>query len=394
MVAAALCERRHVDYAVRTGAVNAGHSVYYKGKKYVNQQLPTGWINHGTDLVIGPGALIHPEIFFAEVLMVRAAGFTGKIFVDYRAGVHLDWHSSQGASSDKHHRLGATGKGCSFALVDRIQRNPESKLFRDIPLAPSGPLGWEWTDTVDLLNTGYDAGAQILLEGTQGTLLDLYLGPYPYTTHKQCTAAQWVTEAGLSPGLEYEVVLVARTYPIRVAGNSGPMPNEIDWVTLAHGINGKLRDAGCDLLVQPEAVRDFELAKNNFPVSRYADWNTWKSESDRDALAQLAPITRDELSKLFEFTTVTKKLRRIAKLDIESLKYSVMVNRPSWVCLTFMNYEFPETWGATEPDRVPWARHGAAHDYLQSIEDGIGCRIAAVTTGPLPENFMPWAKMP
>lgn len=384
MVAAALCERRKVDYAVRTGAVNAGHAVYHQGKKYVNQQLPTGWVNKGTDLVIGPGALINPQIFFDELLMIHEAGFVGRVLVDHHAGLHLPDHSFMASESDKHYRIGATGKGCSFALVDRIQRNRNSMLFRDWAIME--PQGWEWADTVKILNDGYDYDKQILLEGTQGTLLDLYLGPYPYTTHKQCTAAQWVVEAGLSPALEYEVVLVARTYPIRVAGNSGPMPQEIDWPTLALEINHKLQEAGKPDLVRKTAIATFLDAKNRFPPSGYPDVNVWKSEGDRDALRGLPDHTVEELKKLFEFTTVTKKLRRVARLDIDSLKYSVMVNRPEWVCLTFVNYEFPEMWGMTKGTEE---RSMVFAKYMVDLEMALGVPIHAYTTGPESSNFIP-----
>ena len=385
MVAAALCERRKVDYAVRTGAVNAGHTVYYKGKKYVNQQLPTGWVNEGTELVIGPGALINPPIFFAEMNMVREAGFTGRILVDHRAGVHLDSHSNAGKYSSKHYRIGATGKGCSFALVDRIQRNPDSMLFKDIPLRPPEPLGWQYADTVEVLNRAHDEGEQILLEGTQGTLLDLYLGPYPYTTHKQCTAAQWVVEAGLSPSLEYEVVLVARTFPIRVAGNSGPMAQEIDWPTLAREINEKLILSGREPLVAPDAIADFVTATMSFPESRYSSREVYLSEGNRDAWNACAPVVRDELGKLFEFTTVTKKLRRVARLSIEDLKHSVMVNRPAWVALTFLNYEFPEIWGMTKRTEN---RSMRLAKYIVDLEMELGTSVRAYTTGPYSDNFL------
>jgi len=229
------------------------------------------------------------------------------------------------------------------------------------------------------------------LEGTQGTLLDLYLGPYPYTTHKQCTASQWVTEAGLSPALDYEVVLVARTYPIRVAGNSGPMPQEIDWPTLAFEINERMREKyyaahgnhdGEWWLVDPKAVDEFATIKNSFPLTRYASPEVWLSESNRDAWNQCTPGTRAELSKLFEFTTVTKKLRRIARLDIDSLKYSVMVNRPSWLCITFANYEFPDWWGATATEHRP------LYDYLRDIEQATGVPVRAFTTGPESHHFL------
>lgn len=384
MVAAALCLHRDVRYAVRTGAVNAGHTVYYRGHKYVNQQLPTGWVNPNTVLVLGPGAYINPEILFKEIDMVRnATGLPVKLMIDYRAGLHLPEHTDRAAASGRHYSIGATGKGCSEAIIDRIRlRGSGGMLFADWynhePAVPNVMMG----DTTTLLNQAYDNGEQILLEGTQGTLLDLYLGPYPFTTHKQCTASQWVTEAGLSPSLEYEVVLVTRTYPIRVAGNSGPMPGEIDWVTLAMMINEKLLAAKKSLLLDPMALYLFMEEYEKHPDEGYSSMDIAASERNRDTMRALPPAVVKELGKLFEFTTVTKKLRRVARLDMPSLKESVMLNRPSWIALTFLNYEFPQLWGVEDPIVVK-----GMIEYVDHIEKVTGITVGAITTGPEHKHF-------
>lgn len=391
MVAAALCERRNVDYAVRTGTVNAGHTVYKDGVKYVNQQLPTGWVNNGTNLVIGPGAYIHPDIFFAEVKMVRDAGFTGRIYVDNRAGLHLPVHTDRSRVSGRHHAIGATGKGCSEAIIDRIKlRGSGGMLFKEWfgaeGRADAGVTfqgGWGFTDTVNLLHGVYDRGCQILIEGTQGTLLDLYLGPYPYTTHKQCIAAQWITEAGLSPSMEYEIVLVARTYPIRVAGNSGPMPGEIDWPTLALEIDHKLHLANKPYLVHENAIKYFMDEYDNQGKYSYSSIHAELSERNADTWRKCPPDVQQELSKLFEFTTVTKKLRRVARLDIDLLKHAVQVNRPSWIALTFLNYEFPELWFNAE-HRL----HAKHFDYMTKIQDAVGAPIYGYSTGPESKHLL------
>jgi adenylosuccinate synthase len=397
MVAGALCERRKVDYAVRTGAVNAGHTVYHKGKPYKMQQLPVGWVaGDGCTLVIGPGAYIHPEIFFREVLMVRDLGYKGTILVDERAGLHLPEHMDRAGASGRHYLIGATGKGCSEAIRDRIAlRGKGGKLFKDwyienviMPVTGASTELWEFCDTSAILNNEYDNGQQILLEGTQGNMLDLYLGPYPYTTHKQTLASQWVTEAGLSPGLDYEIVSVVRTHPIRVAGNSGPMPGEIDWPTLAIEINNKRHVAGLPVLVSPMTINSFMLAKKNFQRDRYPSEEVWKSESDRDAWNLLSQPEREELSKLFEFTTVTKKLRRIARMDIPSLQRSLMVDRPAWIALTFLNYEFPELW--YEPEFNTWCNLNFSDKqlaYMENLEGQLGYKIGAVTCGPESHHY-------
>jgi adenylosuccinate synthase len=404
MVAEALGHIRGVDFAVRTGAVNAGHTIVHDGKVYKMQQLPVGWTNPDTRLVLGPGAFIHPEILKRECDEIEADGFRvrNRLFIDRGAGLHLPTHTMRSAESGRHHKIGATGKGCSEAIVDKIRNRGSGYVnFKDY----SHTDNWNICDTVRVLNDAYDNGCQILLEGTQGSALDLYLGPYPYTTHKQCNAATWIAEAGLSPSLRYEVVLCLRTFPIRVAGNSGPMPSEISWPILARMINLKLAEVGMPPRVQDWAITEFEgcleIASENWSVPCDADGNpnvqmhTWSiterltykealSELNAEAIKLMSHEGMAELEKVFELTTVTRKLRRVAMFDSEMARRAVMINRPSYAVLTFFNHWYPETWGSV-------MKHGfsqAQRDKLGRVAARIGCPIAAVTTGPERENFL------
>lgn len=420
-VAAWLCDARvrDVDVAIRTGSINAGHTVYYNGVEYKMQQLPTGWVNPDTRLVIGPGAYVHPEILKREIDMINGAmrgqDVRDRLFIDRRCGVHLPEHEGRAKDANRHHRMGATGKGCSECVVDKIKnRNNGYKLFAQTEYARE-ILGDKYVnriliDTVMYINDMYDQGEQLLLEGTQGTLLDLHIGPYPFTTNRMTSASNWVAEAGLAPGLEYEVVLVARTYPIRVAGNSGPMSNEIEWSQLAHEINDKLAVSGRPNWVDPIAIGNWGEAlraaaadavkENRYSVPRsdgvydlvVSGWTqatrdkyrVAASELHRDAIGELDDWTISQLGKLFELTTVTRKLRRIARLSIPDLQYAIAVNRPSWVCLTFLNYEFPQL------DR--WTPHSYAVDprvlaaafaYTDGLSDRLQVPVSYVSTGPL-----------
>lgn len=365
-IAAYLCEKDQIDYNVRTGATNAGHTVYYKGQPYAMQQLGCGWVNPDTSLVLGAGSLIDPEILDREVALVTAA--TGKdvrkrLWIDPRAGVHLREHSQRSSESGRHHRIGATGKGCSEALIDRIKR--EKGLFGD----HSASSNYQLVDTERMLNSAYDIGAKILLEGTQGQLLDLYLGPYPYTTHKQTGPAQWMLEAGLSPALPTEITMVVRSFPIRVAGNSGPLPNEISWTILAGEINGRRRRAGLDPIVRDESLEAWEMALLTAcaefklpPGRRAADQHQWTpnereqyastlSELNAAAWKLLPESIQQDLRKLFELTTVTKKLRRIARFDTIQFQNALRQVRPKYLALTFANYLEPDRW-FEKPDVV------------------------------------------
>lgn len=407
MVAAAMCENMGIDFAVRTGAVNAGHTVYHKGKVYKMQQLPTGWTNPNTKLVIGAGAYINPNILMEELCIPEIENH--RLVIDHRAGLHLGKHTLRSAESERHHLIGATGKGCSEAIVDKIKlRGNGGEIFVDwLKRNPnSGLHNINRADTEMILNNAYDEGASILLEGTQGQLLDLHLGPYPYTTHKQCGPANWLSEAGMSPNLKLEIAMVVRTYPIRVAGNSGPMPGEISWSELAGMINVRLKIAGMKPRVDGAAVvqwnNEIERMANSgrfhLPVvgdRPNRDFHRWTDQSRleyKEAVSELhaavvmelggmdSPIMK-ELSKLFEFTTVTKKLRRVARLDMPTMKASVRQIRPDYIVLTFLNYIFPELWNETEI-------HAEARDYVDSLEMQLGCEIRYVTTGPETQHMI------
>ena len=361
-IAAYLCEKDGVDYNVRTGATNAGHTCYYKGKPYAMQQLGVGWVNPDTTLVVGAGALIDPTILEREVAMVSEA--TGedikhRLFIDHRAGLHLPVHQQRSADSGRHVKIGATGKGCSEALIDRIRGRGEGNLM-------FGTSAWakdfNTGDTEQMLNNAWDQGARIQLEGTQGQGLDLYLGPYPYVTHKQTGPAQWMLECGLSPSLPNEITLVIRTFPIRVAGDSGPMRRETSWLQLAGQINAKRRASGFDPIVAEESLEVWstalDVAGREFPIpdgKSPHDQHTWGKHDRADyngTLSQLnaaawsmvpAPIQAD-LRKLFELTTVTKKLRRIAEFDTIQFNETCRQVRPRHVAVTFANYLWPKHW--------------------------------------------------
>ena len=361
---------KQVQWAIRTGTVNAGHTVYHGGRPYAMQQLPVSWVRQGCNLVLGPGAYIHPDILMREIEWIMEAlnlsleEVLSTISIDYRCGIHLPIHTDRAHSANRHHSIGTTGKGCSEAVMDKV-------MGRDREVPPTfanwisdKPGFWQKvakriTDTVVVVNDAYDIGDQVLVEGTQGTLLDLHLGDYPYTTHKQTQAASWMAEAGLSVMCETELWSVMRTYPIKVAGNSGPMPGEIPWSRLARVINekqnGRERVSEWALAEWADTLRKVQM--DEWPEAPSPDpalWNDQDRKVHRVAASEihaaafnlLSESTQFELKHLFEFTTVTKKLRRVAEWDWGVAQRSLMLNRPTYIALTFANYRWPTLWGA------------------------------------------------
>lgn len=410
LVAAALCRRRNIRWAVRTGAINAGHTVYHpidgsgEWACAKMQQLPVGWVNRDTQLVIGPGAYIHPPTLQAEVARINTimgGDVRERIVIDYRAGLHSPEDEMEARAAGRHTLIGATGKGCAEAIVHKIKARglPSGLLFRQHHLADEFTLA----DVPRMLMKAYKAGAPILIEGCQGTGLDFHQGPYPYVTSRMTTAANWVAEAGLPVTLSYKVVLVLRTYPIRVAGNSGPLAYEINWPDFVRRMNHDRADHGQEPLVGEAALLTFEdalrmsAATYNLDGRLATTQHLWSDEfrlQHQEALSKLnadalmrvkeaAPDLYEQLAQVFEFTTVTKKLRRIGRFFKEQACDSIRSEGATEVALTFANYDLPQHWFADEIDEK------ALDNYVREYQTKLGgCPITMVGFGPREEHLL------
>ncbi len=166
----------------------------------------------------------------------------------------------------------------------------------------------------------------VLLEGTQGTGLSITTGYFPFCTSRNTTAAGLCADTGVAPMRLDRVIAVARTYPIRVAGNSGPFHPEsveIDWEDIA--IDG---------------------------------------ETER--------------------TTVTKKIRRVATFSMAQLAETVAINGATEIALMFADYNDPTLAGADGEmeEHELEARSQYIIDFVLDIEYETGARVTHVGTGP------------
>lgn len=275
-----------VSLGVRTGAANAGHTIYFQGERFTMQQIPCTWINPVSKLVIGVGAMISLPILLREISMVnRYLPVNGRLFIDGNAHVIQEEHICREAESDLASRIGSTSasarEGIGVATAAKVLRTASCLRARDVPeLQPF------ISDTVDLINTELDGGQYVLLEGTQGFGLSLEHGHFPFVTSRDTSAAALAASVGIAPQhFDTEVIGVVRTYPIRVAGTSGPFDDDSE-----------------------------EL--------------TWKEVTHR-AKSQV-PIV--------EHTSVTKNIRRVATWSRKGYVRACRVNRPSGIALTFADY--------------------------------------------------------
>lgn len=250
-------ERREV-YGIRTGGPNAGHTAYDPaGRKWALRQIPVIAVtNYDAKLVIAAGSEIDPEVLSKEIWELERAGIAIKhrLFVDGSATIieprHLAEEATQYTVSDRGdgpnggvlktegslvERTGSTGKGIGAARADRIMR----RALRVDDLANT-----EWFDSLmiaptdALVRAAVNNGRHAIIEGTQGYGLGLHGRHYPQCTSADVRAIDLLSAVGVSPwdlripmGMP-SVWVVLRVYPIRVAGNSGPLMGETSWQEL------------------------------------------------------------------------------------------------------------------------------------------------------------------
>lgn len=317
------------DVHVRTGAPNAGHTIYHEDRQWKMRQIPCGWVNPNAYLVIGAGAIVDPILMREEIEAieeVHGLGFiTERLVVDRKAAIlsHTRHQKFEGGVTGTAHRMiGSTGEGVGPCRMARIARGTiRDWAWAKLDLIESMADELRMTgdiavgDTVSDVNRYIDQGYNVLLEGTQGSGLSLIHGSWPYVTSADTNAGQLCTDAGISPRLLSHIILVARTHPIRVWGNSGPLPNETSWEKLG---------------VDPET------------------------------------------------TTVTLKQRRVANFDHVQFHQAVVLNRPCDVILTFLDYIGPE-----DKSKESWSEISEeSKNWIYELESKHSIGVIGVTTGP------------
>ena len=418
----ALLAGREGDACVRTGSINAGHTVYYDNKEYKMQQIPTAWVVDDMPLFIGAGAYIHPDILAREINMIKEA--TGedireRLYIDYRCFIHSSSAEQTAKDANRHVQMGATGKGSSEAIIEKLRSRGDfdhakrlrfrkwasyyGDIFADLIFA----------DVAHEIMDLYNEGQTIVFEGTQGAHLDLHLGDHPFVSNRSANAATWLQEVGLSPACNTEVVLVARTFPIRVAGNSGGMKEEISWPDLWMKWNETLSGQSKEY-VPEEAICFYQEKMNKVFKEMISKENEFHPDlSDQEELFGWSPhlfsdeqklIFREELSEVpmrawkalptpiqeelrpfIEMTTVTKKPRRIARFSMEVLEDSILWNQPDRLFLGFVNYLNPSLWDTEDLDVV--ANEPQVYNLVSEIESR-GVEVCGFSTGANPKYHL------
>ena len=204
------------DILVRTGGVNAGHTVHYKGRSWKLRIVPSGFLCEKSKLMIAAGALLRLDVFWKEI---EETGSQGRIRVDHKAGVITEEHVIR-ENEDPHlsKRIESTRQGVGAAMADRVMRR--LRLARDYEELKPYLEDVAWT-----VNTALDEGKIVYVEGTQGLQLSLLHGDYPYVTSRDTTASGVLSEVGVGPKRVDDVIVVFKAYVTRVG--AGNLPGEL-----------------------------------------------------------------------------------------------------------------------------------------------------------------------
>jgi adenylosuccinate synthase len=267
---------------VRVGGPNAGHKVFREPDPYTHHQLPSGTSRSpNAKLILAPGCVLNAEHLMKEIADCEVD--SDRLSIDPQAMIisKADVRGEAGLVK----KIGSTGQGVGLATSRRIKdRGGKIQLARDI-----NDLKPFIRDTWTVLEEAYRDGERVLVEGTQGAGLSLYHGSYPHVTSRDTSVAGCLSEAGISPSRVRKVIMVCRTYPIRVESpklaTSGPMALEVSWETISE--------------------------RSGIPLPRL---------------------------KKTEKTSTTNRKRRVGEFDWALLRRAAALSGPTDVALTFADY--------------------------------------------------------
>ena len=311
----------HAQGVVRfQGGHNAGHTLVIGGKKTVLHLVPSGILREGVTCYIGNGVVLSPDALTHELDELKTAGVDAEarlkiseacpLILPYHQALDVAREAAKGAN-----KIGTTGRGIGPAYEDKVARRGmrvqdllRPKRFAEklaeildyhnfvlknylgadgvdfqrvlegaMAIAPR--LTRMIADVPRALYDAHNAGANLLFEGAQGTLLDIDHGTFPYVTSSNCVAGAAAAGAGVGPGMLHYVLGITKAYTTR--GGGGPFPTEL-----------------------------------------------------YDAVDKLDPVGKHMATRGHEFGATTGRARRCGWFDAAALKRSIQINGVSGLCVT------------------------------------------------------------
>ncbi len=398
----------HAQGVVRfQGGHNAGHTLVIQGVKTALQLIPSGIMREGVACYIGNGVVVDPTHLLGEIERLEAMGVEvrSRLFVSESCPLIMPFHVAVDKAREALRetsgagKIGTTGKGIGPAYEDKVARralrvqdlkHPErfaAKLRELLELhnvalggyLQAEPLAFQpiydhamrvaeqllpmLADVGYRLHTAHRAGARLLFEGAQGTLLDIDHGTYPFVTSSNCVAGNAAAGAGVGPDLLHYVLGITKAYTTRVGG--GPFPTELD-MTQPGSVGHHLSTVGMERGTVTGRPRrcgwlDAALLKRSMIINGVSGLCITKL----DVLDGLPEI------KVCVGYRLGGRQIDILPLDADDIRACepVYESFPGWTQTTA---------GLTDWDALP----ANARAYLGRVRELIGAPIAMVSTGP------------
>jgi adenylosuccinate synthase len=366
LIAGYLAEKWPCDTVVAAWRPNAGHTyIDREGRKFVHTMLPNGIVSPILErIMIGPQSAINPAALAQEIVNAAATleidteELISKLFIHEHAAIVTDEHRER---ERKFVRVGSTMKGSAEAIIDKMRRDPGGRATAgQHPTA----LGYKLKDrvvTVRQYNAEMDKGQKIQAEGAQGFSLGIDQQFFPYTTSRECTVTQVLSDCAI-PRANMEVIGIGtvRTYPIRVANRY------IDECVTCHHKKDHVKHAAF------ASNGAFTVGLDDHPFIATQVGTSGPCYPDQEE------ITFQSINQPVELTTVTKLPRRLFTFSLKQFKDALRANGPELLFLNFMNYLPEEAWTSTLVS-------------LSHVANKYGSRIAWYSDGPAAGNVKEWA---
>ena len=380
------------------GGPNAGHTLIFDGKKHVLHTIPSGIFRDGTLNVVGNGVVIDPVIFKREIdaLLERGVDPTKSLVISRKAHLIMPTHGLLDAASEQAKgkaKIGSTLKGIGPTYMDKTGRNglrvgdlesphfneryealkqKHIRMLKQYPEYSYDLSQYEgaWLDAVKelknfklidsehVLNNTLNEGRGILAEGAQGTMLDIDFGTYPYVTSSNTITAGACTGLGLPPNKIGEVFGIFKAYCTRVG--SGPFPTELEDET-----GEKLREAGMEFGATTGRPR--RCGWLDLPQLKYAIMV--------NGVTQLCMMKADVLGEFNEVRVCTHYMHNGEKIDY--LPYGINPDEVEPVYETFEGW-IGDLTSLREIDNIPRSLLA----YVQMIEEEVGVKVSILSVGP------------
>ncbi len=391
---------RKADIVARyQGGHNAGHTVVINDEQYILHLIPSGILHKNTTCIIGNGVVVDPAALIAEIndLKKRNIRVSDSLLLSSNAHVIMPYHVALDNADEKLRGkkcIGTTGRGIGPTYVDKMARQGirvNDLLSRDILmrklkqhlkvinfllkelykspgfhaakicdeyLAYGKQLKRFITDTDIFINAAVARGKNILLEGAQGTLLDVDHGTYPFVTSSNAVAGGACTGLGIGPNKIKRVLGIVKAYTTRVG--SGPFPTE-----LHDSIGRKLRKQGGEFGATTGRPRrcgwlDTVILRHSARVNGFTGL----------AITKLDIL--DHLERIKICTAYQYKGKRFTELPKDMHVFDACT--PVYKEVKGWN---SSTLGFKSFKKLP----GRAQAYIKMIEDLIGTRVDIISTG-------------